>query len=413
MDIQSTTKESVDTLLKRMDPKQSNMADPAQKEMGKDEFLLLLVTQLRHQDPLSPMENTEFVSQLAQFRQLEGTGNVEDAIEKLGDSYESTLDAQKDSAQSMSTSSAVSMIGKQIRIRQKSVELGAGAQMPVPIRVHLGNQQEATVEIVEKNVKQEDGSVEDVVRRTLTTEGKGADNSAVVHWDGRTDSGERLFSGKYEIRIEGQKVNPNLYAFAQGAVDGVRFVDDGALISVGGKELPLTDVMSVSVAQDTPRFGELSGDNALSLLGRNVHVSQNVVSTPGLRMDHEGNPMEIDIPLKVNMAGYSSTKVHIVDQSGTIVDTISVDSSDIVNDVATVHWDGRLGDGSQEYADPGTYAVVIADQSRNPHMYAFREGTVESIRTAGGQTMIEVNGAFVPLSQVLEVGVADNQEVDV
>jgi flagellar basal-body rod modification protein FlgD len=41
------------------------------KQMGKEEFLKLLVTQLAHQDPLNPMEDKEFVAQLAQFSSLE------------------------------------------------------------------------------------------------------------------------------------------------------------------------------------------------------------------------------------------------------------------------------------------------------------------------------------------------------
>ena len=60
-------------------------ADAQKSQLGKDAFLKLLTTQLQHQDPLNPMEDTEFMGQMAQFSTLEQITNMAGANTAMAD----------------------------------------------------------------------------------------------------------------------------------------------------------------------------------------------------------------------------------------------------------------------------------------------------------------------------------------
>ena len=61
----------------------ANSASGANSSLGKDDFLKLFVSQLQHQDPLSPMENAEFMGQMASFSTLEQISKMAAANEQI------------------------------------------------------------------------------------------------------------------------------------------------------------------------------------------------------------------------------------------------------------------------------------------------------------------------------------------
>ena len=72
------------------------------QELGKDDFLKLLITQLSNQDPTSPMEDTQFIAQMAQFSSLEQMTNMSASFERM--------------ASFINSSEAASTLGKTVEL---------------------------------------------------------------------------------------------------------------------------------------------------------------------------------------------------------------------------------------------------------------------------------------------------------
>jgi flagellar basal-body rod modification protein FlgD len=82
------------------------------KTMGKDEFLKLLITELTHQDPTNPMQDREFIAQMAQFSSLEQMLNMNTSMTSL--------------LNNMSFQSSFDLLGKNVEIQMNDQVDGEG-----------------------------------------------------------------------------------------------------------------------------------------------------------------------------------------------------------------------------------------------------------------------------------------------
>jgi flagellar basal-body rod modification protein FlgD len=180
------------------------------KDLGKNEFLNLLVAQLNNQNPLEPQGNGEFIAQLAQFSQVEG-------IEKLNTSMGSLLTGY----QSSQALQASSLVGRKVIIPSDKAVVDTSESFKASLVLPVSSSN------VYVNIYDQAGSV--VSRVNL---GEQAAGNVSFIWDGKDASGNLLPPGTYKFEAqatyaEGTK---GLYTMLPANVDSV---------TLGGKELML------------------------------------------------------------------------------------------------------------------------------------------------------------------------------
>ncbi len=105
--------------------RQTAFSDAVNKDvLGKDDFLRLLTTQLRYQDPINPVQDQEFVAQLAQFSSLEQMQNLNTTMGEM-------MEAQQ---QLTALGQAMNMLGKQVELMTRTGENLFGTVQGVQFR---------------------------------------------------------------------------------------------------------------------------------------------------------------------------------------------------------------------------------------------------------------------------------------
>jgi flagellar basal-body rod modification protein FlgD len=198
------------------------------KALGEHAFLRLLTTQLRYQDPLNPMDNVQFVTQLAQFSQLEQSTDLNNRMDtSLG--YLASLNAY----------GAAGLLGREVQVSGGNVALGD--ERPVSLRYRLDGDA-ARVGI---RVMNDAGATV----RLLDVRGQTA-GAKDVSWDGRDGSGRLVPNGAYTYTVSalnaaGEPVPTTTYAV--GRVTGVSTDNGQVSLTVNGERVPASAVLAIGL----------------------------------------------------------------------------------------------------------------------------------------------------------------------
>ncbi len=202
------------------------MATTATEPFGKDVFLRLLTTQLKHQDPLEPMDGTEFVAQLAQFTQLEQSTSMNERLQEL-------VQGNAD----LNQYGVTSLIGKNVKTLGGAVSLVESEASELSYQLE-GDAQEVSIQV--------SNAVGKIVR-TLQV-GNQATGPQSIHWDGRDQNGTALAPGAYSFNVTARDIEGvpvSIKQFSQGRVSSVLYEEGVSYLMVNGEKVPATNVVSV------------------------------------------------------------------------------------------------------------------------------------------------------------------------
>ena len=189
-------------------------------------FLNMLTTQLKNQDPLSPMDSTEFTNQLVQFANVEQQINANSNLEKL-------IALQ----QGNQLSTAVGYIGKTAKVETSSIALQDG--------------QADFSYLLPKNAKEVEIVITDMNDKIIKVEV--AENLVAGeyqrNWDGKDAGGNKLKDGAYKVKVTGVTADGTKFDVPTamiGRVTGVSNVDGEVQLTIGGVVTTLDKVVSLN-----------------------------------------------------------------------------------------------------------------------------------------------------------------------
>lgn len=220
-----------DVMINGIDKTSVHSAETEQREikknLGKEDFMKLLVTQMQFQDPLNPMEHTEFIAQLAQFTSLDQLFAISKGLQSLTD-----IQAIMDHIQSMD------LIGKKVTAAGNKLYVGPDNSIS-----SIGYSLNKDVSGLIINIMDKKGSTIRTMKLGPQREGK-----HYIEWDGRDNQGNPVASGEYTFSIESLDdtgEGTRVLTSVGGIVTGVKFENKIPYLMIGNLSIPLSSINEV------------------------------------------------------------------------------------------------------------------------------------------------------------------------
>ena len=205
------------------------VTDGSERQLGKDAFLTLLLTQLQHQDPFNPMEDTEMTAQLAQYSQLEQLANLNTNVESMAGYIQAQNQFQ-----------TLTLIGKDVKAQSNLLSV-TGGEVDTKATLELGESCKIQLYVVDSSGNQ--------VRSYdwgLTQAG-----AYEFAWDGKNNSGAKVADGLYQFQLtatslSGEAMTDGATPTISGRVSSVSFDENGQpIIHLGHAQMALGQVMEI------------------------------------------------------------------------------------------------------------------------------------------------------------------------
>jgi len=196
------------------------------KELDKNAFLQLLVAELQNQNPLEPMNNQDFINQMAQFTTMEQMSNMSQSLQGFLETMKSTSKIE-----------AAAVVGKYAVVEVNEILLDEGEARNILFSV----EQPGQIKIVIKN---EDGKI-------VTTEEMGnlEEGLHTYTWSGRDNAGTLLPDGAYSYELyltDGDGKETAFGGVEGGIVQAVNFTGDKMYVMIDGMKHPFDKIIEVS-----------------------------------------------------------------------------------------------------------------------------------------------------------------------